>query len=430
MASTRRAPESSTDSGARRTPGPFRGVLPRRRGDTPPLPRVPWWVAPLVVVLLTRVADAVMIVHLGRDQLALAVGQGFYLYEPVPADPGYFRVVENWDGQWYRTIAEDGYPGTLPRVDGEVQQNPWAFFPAFPLLVRVLMVLTQLPFGVVAALLSVVCSTVGLVLFHRLVARSGGTFVALVATTALSVSPAASILQTAYSEALGLLLVVLALDAIARRRYGRLTVVALVLSLARPIVPALVPVLAVHAFVRWRSEEGLSRAELRRIVGAGLVTGLSFALWPLVTALVTGEADAYFLTQQAWILTEETGWPSWAYQLVGGYGGSAAVEVAVIVLLVLAITLQPAARLWGLEVRAWVLSYGAYLLVATRPTPSIERYAVLFLALWWPFPSLGRSWPRVARLAVLLAVAAVGLGLQYEWLREHFVLTPERLAYP
>lgn len=416
MASLRRAPESPADSGARRTPG---RTLP-----------LPWWVPPLVVVLLTRLADAVLIVHLGRDQLALDVGQGFYLYEPVPADPGYFRLLENWDGQWYRTIAEDGYPRDLPRVEGEVQQNPWAFFPAFPMLVRLLMVLTQLPFGVVAGLLSLVCSTVALVLFHRLVARSGGTFVALVATTALSVSPAASILQTAYSEALGLLLIVLALDALARRRYGRFTLVAVALSLARPIVPALIPVLAVHALCRWRSDEGLPRADLRRIVVATVVTGLSFALWPLITALVTGEARAYFLTQQSWILTEETGWPSWAYQLLGGYGVSAAVEVAVIVVLVLAITLQPAARLWGLEVRAWVLSYGAYLLVATRPTPSIERYAVLFLVLWWPFPSLGRTWHRAAQVGLLLVVAALGLGLQHEWLRDHFLLTPERLAYP
>ena len=27
----------------------------------------------------------------------------------------YFNVIQNWDGQWFRTIAEHGYPTTLPR---------------------------------------------------------------------------------------------------------------------------------------------------------------------------------------------------------------------------------------------------------------------------------------------------------------------------
>ena len=52
-------------------------------------------------------------------------------------DVTYLTFTAQWDGQWYKAIAEHGYPATLP-VDGTglVQQNPWAFYPLFPLLSR------------------------------------------------------------------------------------------------------------------------------------------------------------------------------------------------------------------------------------------------------------------------------------------------------
>src|SRR5688500_4100225 len=61
----------------------------------------------------------------------------------------------SWDAQWYRRIAEDGYPDELPvGPDGRVQQNPWAFYPLFPLAVRLVTGATGLGFGTVAPLLA------------------------------------------------------------------------------------------------------------------------------------------------------------------------------------------------------------------------------------------------------------------------------------
>ena len=72
-----------------------------------------------------------------------------------------------WDGSWYREIAENGYPVPLP-VDpstGAVSQNAWAFYPAFPLLSRLLMSVTGLGFPVVASTLALVCGAGAAVLW-------------------------------------------------------------------------------------------------------------------------------------------------------------------------------------------------------------------------------------------------------------------------
>ena len=64
--------------------------------------------------------------------------------------PDYWDLVVIWDGDWYRQIAQRGYPDGLPLNEfGRVDYNSWAFFPLFPLLLRVVMT-TGLPFSVAA----------------------------------------------------------------------------------------------------------------------------------------------------------------------------------------------------------------------------------------------------------------------------------------
>ena len=67
--------------------------------------------------------------------------------------PDYFSMTVLWDGSWYRLIAEQGYPPALPidAVTGTVQQNAWAFYPAFPEMSRLLMWVTGLGFPVVGS---------------------------------------------------------------------------------------------------------------------------------------------------------------------------------------------------------------------------------------------------------------------------------------
>lgn len=396
--------------------------------------RAPWWALPLALFLVTRVVEGVLLMIMARHQLPEPADYG----RPVPIvqDPAsYSHVIANWDGQQYRVIAEHGYPGTLPRHEGQVEQNPWAFYPLYPALVRLVM-LTHLSFGWAATVVSVACGAVAMCLLFALLERSQGRFGASLTVLALCTYASAVTFQAAYTESLALLLVVLALTALQRRRYAALVGCAFALSLTRPIVPALALAVVLYGVWRWRRRDVdpfPPREALRVAASAGLM-GVFFLLWPAVAGVVTGERNAYLETQRAWVLDGSDGWPSWLAMLFAGHR-IGAVDLALLVLLVTLIWVYVLARrpaaLWGPELRTWALAYPAYLMVATRPTTSIFRYAMLAAVLWWPVPEVAlHRFPRAGRVALAATIAALGLASQVVWLRWFFVLTPAAISPP
>jgi len=97
--------------------------------------------------------------------------------------PDYFSMTVLWDGYWYRLIAEQGYPPALP-VDvstGMVQQNAWAFYPAFPEMSRFLMKVTGLGFPVVGSTLALLLGFAAAVVMGLLLRDRVGPKVALAA---------------------------------------------------------------------------------------------------------------------------------------------------------------------------------------------------------------------------------------------------------
>ena len=119
------------------TVGPMSSARSRRRASLG-VPYDVWF--PLVVFAATRAVDALLIVAASPHQVAL-IGRdpSYHLNYPSPADPGYSLIAANWDGQWYRRIAEVGYPLHLPMgPDGHVAMNTWAFYPLYPLAAALL----------------------------------------------------------------------------------------------------------------------------------------------------------------------------------------------------------------------------------------------------------------------------------------------------
>ena len=93
------------------------------------------------VYLVLRAVTTVM--------LMMAVGRQVPVESWTGPTVDYFDMTVLWDGSWYRTIAEQGYPHQLPLdpVSGTPSQNAWAFYPLFPMLSRGLMGLTGLSFS-------------------------------------------------------------------------------------------------------------------------------------------------------------------------------------------------------------------------------------------------------------------------------------------
>src|SRR4051812_1927430 len=115
-------------------------------------------------------------------------------------------MVGIWDGEWYRQIAEQGYPRQLPHgLEGIVDYHSWAFFPVFPLLVRAVRAGGR-PFSAAASLLNLAAGAGAALVTWRLFSwRSTGREhdrLAVLAVALWCVLPSAPVLQVAYTEAL------------------------------------------------------------------------------------------------------------------------------------------------------------------------------------------------------------------------------------
>jgi hypothetical protein len=340
-------------------------------------------------------------------------------------DVSYLTFTTQWDGQWYQTIAEQGYPRVLP-VDrtGLVWQNQWAFYPLFPFLSRALMDVTGLSFYVVGSTLSlllgfVAAGAIGLLLRDRL-----GERWALAVLVLWACMPAAVVLQVGYTEAAAMALLTLFLLALQRERWLWALLLTVLLGVTRPIAVPLAAVAVVALYLRWRRRATVpvTPAEAARGVALLIGCGLSGLIWPVIAALVTGRGDAYAATMSAWRTTREIvpfrPWLDVSRFYFGPTWGPVWLTVTVVVLAVM--VLGPWASRLGPLLRTWALAYPAYLLVVLDPYTSVFRYLIPLFPLAAVLVGVAgrpgwRTWERWARvrLGVLLVAFVVG---QWYWI--------------
>ncbi|WP_159571579.1 hypothetical protein [Curtobacterium sp. 18060] len=374
---------------------------------------VPWWVRITVVYVLARFVTGLMMQAFASVQAA----NSFTVQHPA-----YLSFASIWDGAWYRVIATGGYPSTLP-VDaaGHVTENAWAFMPAYPFLVRGLMLLTGASFEFVAVAVSLLAGLGAALVFRRLMGRFLDPARATFATVLFCVAPVSAMFQVAYAESMGLFLLLVALLLMVDRRWWTMLPVVLLLGMTRPtgLAFALLVVLFVGAWAirpAWvRSSEPLT---LRRLVPpavVAVVSGLVGLAWPAIAWAVTGVPKAYTDTELAW-RSSYVGWQElvpfapwiqgfgwWFHQPAGG------VLLAVVVVGFVAFVCMPAARVIGIELRLWGIAYVVYLLAVFFPQSSTWRILVPIAPLLG-IVALPRS--RVYWVAVVVAF----VGLQWVWL--------------
>ncbi|MGN6160769.1 MAG: mannosyltransferase family protein [Marmoricola sp.] len=384
-----------------------------------------WWALPLGIFALSRVEQSLLFGYLLRKQHDSYIGPGGGLRSwghPVTFLDGLL----NWDGVWYRQIAERGYPQHLPMLHGHVRENALAFYPLFPGIVRAVMGV-GLSFELAAFLVSLVCGAIASCVLFKLVLDHASRFTAAMAVLGLMFAPMAVIFEAAYTESLALLLLLLALTALGRRRYGWFAFLTLLIALARPMSLPLALVCGVVWIVRWR-QRGAEPFELRERLALGAAAvwaAFTFALWPAIVGLRTGVLTAYFKTQNAWAHgSGEHGWRSWIQQALHFQHPLMSVSVvAGAVVVIAAMVLHKGARAWGLELRTWTWAYPLYILGTARPTTSIFRYLMLTVTPLWPAPGLSeRAQSLRARAGLVALVLIIGLVGQVLWINAYFVI--------
>ncbi|MFJ3385735.1 MULTISPECIES: hypothetical protein [unclassified Curtobacterium] len=333
------------------------------------------WTAPLVIWAGSRIVSTALL--LGVFLLATANGWDFASYR---RDPSFFTFSGSWDASFYRTIAEHGYPSTLPTDgDGHVLPNPWAFLPVFPALVRAVTAVTGGSFWVVGVVVATVAGAGACVVLYRLVLAVGCSHRARWATALFAFGPTAFLLQVAYAESTLLLLLFGGMLALVRRRYWLVGVLGVVAAFTKPGVLALAVALAVHLVVRWRRERrALPVRDAVAIVVAGLVVAAAGLAWPVIASTVTGTPNAYLDTELSWWVgfvgrqhfAPLTPW----FVMAGRWLGPVGIVLVVAVLAgAVWFWTRRSVRALGPEVLGFTASYGLYLVAVFLPQQSLPR---------------------------------------------------------
>ncbi len=316
-----------------------------------------------------------------------------------------------WDGHWYYIIAMVGYPSELPITDsGHVGESAWAFMPAYPAVVRVLM-LTGAPFGVAAVTVSILGALGAAFAVHWLLRLVLSERDCLFAVALFCVAPLSAILQVAYAESMHLALLLLALGLLLRRQYAVLVPVVVVMSLTRPSGLAFALAMAMHIAYRFviRRRDAFPVAERWGALAVAAASGLAGFSWPAIAWAVTGSLTAYTDTELAWRapyigyqhLVPFTPWIQGANWWLGVPIGALALAVAVLLFALAFFT--PGVRRLGPDLMFWTASYALYLLAVFFPQSSTFRLLIPFAPL---VGALAQPRSMVYRVAMITAFIA------------------------
>ncbi|MDQ0644972.1 hypothetical protein [Microbacterium murale] len=346
------------------------------------------------------------------------------------ADASIGSFILGWDAQWYWLVAWEGYPATLPLTEsGQVAENAWAFMPLYAYAAQVI----GIPFGswgVGALLISLVAGFFACVVLYRLLRGRIGDSAALWAATFFAWGPLAALFQVGYAEVLFVLLLLVALDLVARRRFVWLYLVIVLMAFTRPGVLAFALYLGLYGILRWarRRTDPLPAREVVHIVALGaLATATGFA-WQVIAGIGTGDPGAYLATELSWRrnwgidavgFIPFDGWLQAAQFWFAQWGMPGWWGVVVLLLLVggaaAALSFAPQVRRIGVDLRLWSASYLLYLLAVFFPQSSTFRLLMPLTPLWGAV-AVPRS--RIYRLGVL-AFCLLG---QWAWIYHMYAL--------
>lgn len=368
--------------------------------------RLPAGVQALGVYLGARLVSTLLVTRVARFQEA----SGW-----TPAHPSYLDFAGIWDGDWYRRVAESGYPDPMPvDADGGPGQNEWAFYPAFPFLVRAITRLTSLEWRVAAPTTALVLGAVAALAVHRLFADRAGHRVALGGVLVLAVFPSSPVLQFAYSESLALLALAGALLLLSRRHYLATFLPVAVLGLSRPVALPFAVVVGVHLILRWRARrrDALPWTQLVPLLALGLFSTVAGVAWPLLVGLINGDMRVYGDVQAAWrgagSIVLFRPWLDMSRYLLGD--GLGPVLLAVLVAGYAVLLASRWTQTLGPELTAWSAAYPVYLLAVVEPFTSVFRFLLLLFPLALPAAAAVRS------RAHLVTWVSASLALQIVWL--------------
>ena len=417
-------PHTSSAPGVEPASPPPATGRPPRLGMVRHLAQFEWIYVPLAIFGLARLLSGIALSWASRFQTAVPANGAtwdhtiyFGLHE-APPDPGFLGVATNWDGQWYEWLATAGH---LQSTDPSSAASwAWAFPPGYPWVVRGVMQLTHLGFAPAAVLTSTVSGALAMVLLYRLLRGRMGSWPAAVGVATTSFFVSSPLLGVAYSESLGLLLVIVILGLVGRGRWWSAVPFVIALALVRVITPPLA-IVALLTTLHGCRRRG-------RPPAGDLVPPAVFAIASLVGPLIWPTSARLLLRGDGSGVGRVSG--ALDGNPLGWFGAFYAVSPVLLILLLATVASlwrvmrDPGDRLWGTAVGTWGWAYPLFVLIGTGPTTGIVRYLLLAFPLGLPLAVTTRHLTRGARAGLLVPVCLLLLLGQVLWIRHSFIVAP------
>jgi hypothetical protein len=242
------------------------------------------WVEALAIGVASRVFS-----------VAILVG-AWTLHIPAASWRSFDNPFVIWDGQWYTFIATYGYhaDAVVPSQYGPGLHD-FAFFPAWPMLLRVLSLGGALPLDVVAPVAANLLFLIATIPIFAVLERVAGRSIARWGLALVAFSPSGYVYSLAYSEPLYLVLAGLFFVAVQRRATASAGLFAAATQLVRVTGAALAFASLPDLLSRERRVRGLLA------IGACVAV---FAAWWLWIANLTGDFWGYLLGTPSWFLNQ------------------------------------------------------------------------------------------------------------------------------
>ncbi|WP_246179855.1 hypothetical protein [Kocuria coralli] len=377
--------------------------------------RMPWWAQALTIWMVSRAWAFVIFAVVDRQ-----APDGPWGRSPL----GYLGFVSIWDGTWYQSVHDHGYPDELPRgASGTVAENPWAFYPLFPMVVRAVTAWTGLPWAVCAPTVALVAGFLAAVLILRLFQQFLSHATALWALAVVAFGPVSPVFQAAYAESLHLALLAGVLLLLLRGHLLPAAPLILLMCLTRPAGVPFAAALGVFWVVRSVSAVRRRRHRpwwrlLDRWFWLALWSCACALLWPGLAWAVTGEPGAYTDTETAWRATALVPFEPWL-TLGSRFFGPALGWLAVLVAagaFALLITTRAVRGVLPSLLWLWVVCYAVYLAAFLHPQSSTFRLLVPLFVLAGPLAAVSDS--RAFRWTLVIVGAMsqiVWIGYLWQW---------------
>ena len=207
------------------------------------------------------------------------------------------EVLLSWDGRWYLDIVRHGYPHSIPpNITYEQSEARAAFFPVYPLTVRLVDAIAPGGDTIAALFVNFVLALVAMLLIGRLALRlTDDAEVAARAMVIFAVFPGSFVLSFAYAEAALIALCAACLLLLLDERWVLAGLVGALATATRPNGVAIVAACAVASFIAIRQRRDWMS------LAAPLLSPIGFVAFQAFLRHHTDESWPWFRVQrEAW----------------------------------------------------------------------------------------------------------------------------------